>query len=82
MATNLERWQVIKEKRDARLSSCDWTALSDVDLSTSKKTEWATYRQALRDIPNNLRGHSDYVSDSDTNPFEDLGTWGWPTKPS
>ena len=82
MATNVEKWQVLTEKRDARLASCDWTALSDVALSDSKKAEWAAYRQALRDIPNGLRANSGYVSDSESDPYVDCGDYTWPTKPS
>ena len=45
----------LRTNRDAMLSSCDWTQGSDSPLSSGKKTEWATYRQALRDLPaNNL----------------------------
>ena len=31
----------------------DRTQLSDTPLTSSKKTAWATYRQALRDLPEN-----------------------------
>jgi len=34
--------------RNAELVACDWTQLAD---STADKTAWATYRQALRDLP-------------------------------
>ena len=37
--------------RDRLMSNCDWTQGADSPLSDSKKTEWATYRQALRDLP-------------------------------
>ena len=37
--------------RDRLMSKCDWTQGADSPLSDSKKTEWATYRQALRDLP-------------------------------
>ena len=33
------------------LSASNWTQLPDSPLSESKKLEWATYRQALRDLP-------------------------------
>ena len=36
-----------REERDEKLAATDWRASSDLTLST----EWATYRQALRDIP-------------------------------
>ncbi len=44
----------ISDMRDARnilLVESDFTQLSDSPLSDSKKQEWATYRQALRDFP-------------------------------
>ena len=41
----------IRAQRTLLLSECDWTQGSDSPLSGSKKTEWATYRQALRDLP-------------------------------
>jgi len=34
--------------RNAELSATDWTQVAD---STADKTAWATYRQALRDLP-------------------------------
>jgi hypothetical protein len=37
----------IRNQRDRLLSETDWMALSD---SPAMTTEWATYRQALRDI--------------------------------
>ena len=33
------------------LKESDWTQFGDSPLSDSKKTEWATYRQSLRDLP-------------------------------
>ena len=38
----------IRKWRDAELVKSDWTQLSD---SVCDKTAWATYRQALRDLP-------------------------------
>ena len=46
------RWAQIRSKRDALLTSCDWTQLSDSPLEPEKKVLWATYRQSLRDLPN------------------------------
>jgi len=51
-----------REKRDDLLSRTDWMALSDVTMSA----EWQTYRQALRDVPEQ-EGFPDNVT--------------WPTKP-
>ena len=47
----LDPWINIKEKRNNLLISSDWTQAVDSPLSDSKKAEWQTYRQALRDIP-------------------------------
>lgn len=38
----------VRTERNTRLTACDWTQLPDVTLAT--KSDWATYRQALRDI--------------------------------
>ena len=36
--------------RNKKLAKCDWTQAPDSPLSDTKKAEWATYRQALRDL--------------------------------
>jgi erythromycin esterase-like protein len=59
----------IRKIRDIRLKNTDWTQAIDSPLSDAKKTEWATYRQSLRDLP------SQY-SDSDN--FDDVV---FPTQP-
>lgn len=41
----------IRTQRNRYLSNSDWTQLSD---STVNKTVWATYRQALRDVPQQI----------------------------
>jgi len=57
----------LRIRRNKKLTDCDWTRLDDNGLSNSKKTEWATYRQALRDLPANTSDSSDPT---------------WPTEPS
>lgn len=44
----------LRIERDKRLRDCDWTQLADVQLlyGDEWKLNWATYRQALRDLPN------------------------------
>jgi len=42
----------MKERRSIMLTACDWTQGDDSPLSDSKKSQWQTYRQALRDITN------------------------------
>lgn len=54
----------LRIERNGRLSGSDWTQMSDVTLGN--KVAWATYRQALRDLPAN-------TADPE-NPT-------WPTKP-
>jgi hypothetical protein len=46
--------QDARNKRDRALIESDWTQLSTSPLSDAKKTEWETYRQALRDLPDNI----------------------------
>ena len=38
----------IRTERDAKLTESDWTQVADAPVD---KAAWATYRQALRDIP-------------------------------
>ena len=37
----------VRAERNAKLSACDWTQLSDAPVD---QTAWAAYRQALRDV--------------------------------
>jgi hypothetical protein len=60
---------ILRNVRDGYLQSSDWTQMPDSPLSSSKKTEWATYRQALRDLP---------VTNSATTEIDIV----WPTEPS
>lgn len=57
------QWNIIRELRNELLQECDWTQLGDI--SDSVKTNWASYRQNLRDITNQ------------SNPFNII----WPVKP-
>jgi len=47
-ATNEQKWEQIKLWRNAELNRTDWTQLEDAPVN---KAAWATYRQALRDLP-------------------------------
>ena len=62
-----EPMRLLREERDARLLETDWTQNRDVTLSND--SNWQTYRQSLRDIPQTYRveGYSAVV---------------WPTIPS
>ena len=50
-STTEEETQIKRLSRDILLGESDWTQFGDSPLSDSKKTEWATYRQSLRDLP-------------------------------
>lgn len=48
------QWSRIRAERNQKLSACDWTQLPDCPLNNTKQLEWANYRQALRDITEQL----------------------------
>ena len=56
----------LRQLRQRYLQDSDWTQMPDSPLSEEKKTEWQTYRQALRDITLTATSCSDVV---------------WPTEP-
>lgn len=60
-------WDALREERNARLAACDFTQLSDAPMTSEKKTEWATHRQTLRDLPENT---------------EDPASPSWPAEPA
>ena len=49
----IDFWNAVRIERNTLLTESDWTQMSDSPLTDSKKTEWATYRQSLRDLPSN-----------------------------
>lgn len=58
-----EAWSRLRVKRHGYLAASDWTQVPDAPVD---KQAWATYRQALRDLPQNT-----------TDPREVV----WPTPP-
>ena len=48
---SIDFWETIRLQRNELLNQSDWTQVNDSPLSDSKKQEWATYRQSLRDLP-------------------------------
>ena len=62
-----EDWIILRNQRDALLMMSDRRMLWDSPLTDEQKQQWAVYRQALRDLPQNT-----------TNPLEPI----WPTPPS
>ena len=57
-------WANLKSARNLRLQSTDWTQVPDAPVD---RVAWATYRQQLRDLPDNT-----------TDPRNPV----WPTPPS
>jgi hypothetical protein len=57
-------WNTLRAERDRRLSATDFRMVSDAPWPTAP---WATYRQALRDLPENT-----------TDPLAPV----WPTPPA
>lgn len=57
------QWGAVRTKRNRMLADCDWTQLPDAPVNA---TDWATYRQALRDIT------------TQTDPFNIV----WPQEPA
>ena len=43
-----EQAKSVRQSRDAKLTECDWTQVADAPVD---KAAWATYRQALRNVP-------------------------------
>lgn len=48
-ATNEQKWDQIRNWRNAELIATDWTQLPDAPVDSQA---WAIYRQSLRDLPN------------------------------
>lgn len=41
----------VRAERDAKLSACDWIVIRAQETGQPVPQEWADYRQALRDVP-------------------------------
>ncbi len=63
------QWREVRTRRDALLTQSDWTQNSDVSVDVDA---WKTYRQELRDLPDNTVDPADLLDSS--NPV-------WPEKP-
>ena len=51
---------ILRNVRNGLLEESDWTQAADSPLSDSKKAEWVTYRQALRDLPSSYTDSDNY----------------------
>ena len=45
------QWYVVRTDRDQLLTISDWTQGNDTPLDASEVTAWGTYRETLRNIP-------------------------------
>jgi len=55
-ATNAQKWEQLRNWRNAELAKSDWTQIAD---STADKLAWAAYRQELRDLPQSNQSADD-----------------------
>jgi hypothetical protein len=67
-------WQELRSIRDERLLVCDWTQLPNTPLTEEKKVDWEVYRQALRNLPNNITDPKPLVNN--------LNHSDWPVPPT
>ena len=51
LADTSPRHAAMYKVRDEELTNSDWTQMPDSPLDADTKAAWATYRQALRDLP-------------------------------
>ena len=65
-----DEWTAIRTERDRLRANSDWTQGPDGPLASGKKTEWATYRTKLRDVPKDQKDKTTYASIT------------WPSEPS
>ena len=49
--TDEEKWVSVRHGRNQLLKDSDYIMFPDITITTEKKEEWETYRQSLRDIP-------------------------------
>jgi len=56
---------MVRSQRDGLLRSTDWTQVGDAALGDHTAEEWATHRQALRDLPSVFTRVSEVVWPND-----------------
>lgn len=57
-------WDELRIMRDKLLSMSDWTQIPDAPLTETQKIVWQTYRQQLRDLPENIQDPKPLVLNS------------------
>jgi hypothetical protein len=48
-----EKWRLWRIERNFRLAETDWIVIRSAETGFAVPAEWAAYRQALRDLPQN-----------------------------
>ena len=51
--------KLLRRERNTKLAKTDYTQMPDAPLTGAKKADWATYRQALRDLPSQYQDETD-----------------------
>ncbi len=71
--------QEVKDRRNWLLAISDWTQGNDSPLTSSKKIEWQTYRQELRDLPETIANDANLTAKllADNHSHS-----AWPTPPT
>jgi hypothetical protein len=57
----LSDWNLARQKRDEMLGFSDWVTLPDVALDETKKAEWLSWRNELRNITSSFATPADIV---------------------
>ncbi|HFQ5304560.1 TPA: tail fiber assembly protein [Vibrio vulnificus] len=55
------KWDKIRIRRDFLIKDTDWTQVSDVPLTEDQKAECSSYRQTLRNIPQDYSNPDDVI---------------------
>ena len=73
-----EPMRLLRQQRNQKLSETDWTQYRDVSLSND--SDWQTYRQSLRDLPQNFSPIIDIITEDGYSIVKEQTDW--PEKPS
>lgn len=71
---SIDYWEEFRILRDDKLFRSDWTQVPDAPLTEAQVGQWKNYRQALRDLPENITDPKSLV--------KDLTNSNWPTSPA
>lgn len=71
-----EYMSAIRDRRNSKLSSCDWTILPDTTQAKGQTwaSQWSSYRQQLRDFPSSFESLS-------VNDLPEIDDVVWPQAP-